>query len=346
MAKRFHPLTVSELIKETKDTISVKFSIPAELKDEYQYLPGQYLTIRTDINGESIRRSYSISSIPSEGELKISCKRVKGGRMSNYLYDNLAVGDSIEVMPADGSFTLKNPNKALILFAAGSGITPIISILKQYLKEGSSRVYLFYGNTTQEDIIFKDELESLRAQNADRMMVQHYLSGDGERLDKERVKSLVGNAPKGVADYYVCGPEGMMNTVLSALEEAGASKDEVHTEYFSNPEIEDTKQEKSAPAAPVSGDVNDIVVTLDDQDHEISLEDGESILEGAERIGIDPPFSCHSGVCTTCKAKLISGGVNMENNFGLGQDEIDDGYVLTCIGYPKEPGTKIDWDQV
>jgi len=344
MAKRFHQVAVSDLIKETKDTISVKFSIPEELKETFNYLPGQYLTLRMDINGESVRRSYSISSIPAEGELKISCKRVKEGKMSNFLFDKLAVGDQIEVMPAEGSFTLKHPEKALILFAAGSGITPIISILKQYLLEGKSRVYLFYGNTTKEDIIFKEELESLRTQNADRMMVQHYLSGDGERLDKDRVISLVGNAEAGIADYYVCGPEGMMNTVLSAMEAAGLPKDEIFTEYFSNPEIEDAS-EVTPSSAPTSDEVNHVVVTLDDQDHQIDLEDGESILEGAERIGIDPPFSCHSGVCTTCKAKLISGEVNMENNFGLGQDEIDDGFVLTCIGFPKEAGTKIDWDQ-
>lgn len=341
MSKHFHSLRVSELIKETKDAISILFDIPSELKEAFHYKPGQYLTIKKEINGEEVRRSYSLSSIPEEGKLKITSKKVENGRMSTFLYDKLSVGDALEVMPPDGNFVLKNPEKALILFAAGSGITPVISILKQYLKEGSSRVYLFYGNRSEEEIIFKNELEELRAANTGRMMVQHYLSSNGERLDKERAMSLVGNASAGIADYYVCGPEGMIKAVKSGLEAAGLPKEEIHIEYFSTPE----SAEKPATIV-TSGSAREIVVKLDDAEHQIELKDGESILEGAERIGIDPPFSCHSGVCTTCKAKLVSGEVEMENNFGLGDDEIADGYVLTCIGHPKTAGVKIDWDDV
>jgi ring-1,2-phenylacetyl-CoA epoxidase subunit PaaE len=174
-------------------------------------------------------------------------------------------------------------------------------------------------------------------------LIQHYLSGDGERLDKERVKSLVHKSSTGHSDYYVCGPIGMMKAVLSALQESASEEAKVYTEYFKNPDAGETATE--IIKVNMSGDMNKVVVRLDEEDHQIELEGGESILEGAERIGIDPPFSCHSGVCTTCKAKLISGKVRMENNFGLGQDEIDEGFVLTCIGYPEEPGTKIDWDQ-
>lgn len=341
MSKHFHSLQVEELIKESNDAISVVLKVPEDLKSTFDYRAGQYLTIKQEIGGEEVRRSYSLSSVPWEGQLKITSKKVTDGKMSTYLYDQLAVGDTLEVMPPEGNFTLKHPEKALILFAAGSGITPIISILKQYVKEGSSRVYLFYGNRTEEDVIFKAELEQLRAANSDRLMIQHFLSSNGERLDKERVMSLVGNAGAGIADYYICGPEGMISSVKGAMEEAGLPKEEIFIEYFASPELEKNTQTVSSN----SNSVSDVTVVLDGEEHQLELEEGESILEGAERFGIDPPFSCHSGVCTTCKAKLISGEVEMENNFGLGQDDIDDGYVLTCIGHPKTAGVKIDWDQ-
>lgn len=343
MVQPFYKITVSSLIRESKDAISIKLNVPDEFKLAFDFKPGQYLTIAKEIEGKSIRRSYSISSIPSDNELKISCKRIEGGQMSTYLYNELAIGEELDVKPPQGSFSLKDYQKDLILFAAGSGITPIISILKEFLLNSEKEAYLFYGNTSREDIIFFDELEELSKQYKGRLLVQHYLSGDGERLDKDRVKSLVKNRISDKADYYVCGPNGMMKVVLSALHEKASKEAGIYTEYFNNPEAEGSAKETIS--VNMSQDINKVVVRLDDQDHQIELQDGESILEGAERIGIDPPFSCHSGVCTTCKAKLISGKVRMENNFGLGQDEEDEGFVLTCIGYPEEPGTKIDWDQ-
>ena len=340
MASQFHQLPVKELIKETKDAISIIFDVPNEKKEAFEFVPGQYLTLKQSINGEEVRRSYSISSIPQEGILKVTSKKVANGKMSTFLYDSLAVGDKMEVMEADGNFTLKNPNKALILFAAGSGITPIISILKSYLANGGPRVYLFYGNRSEEEIIFKKELEELRAANSEKFMIMNFLSSNGERLDKERVKSLVGNAQAGMADYYICGPEGMINAAKEGLLESGLPQEEIHIEYFTAP-VADSEE----TTVVTSASARDIVVVLDDEEHSIELAETETILEGAERIGIDPPFSCHSGVCTTCKAKVISGEVEMDNNFGLGQDEIDQGYVLTCIGHPKTPGVKINWDE-
>ncbi len=340
MSKNFHQLKVAELVRETKDAISVIFEVPEELNSTFEFKAGQYLTIKKEINGEEVRRSYSISAIPADNQLKITSKKVENGRMSSYLYDTLSVGDVLEVMPPDGNFTLRNTEKALILFAAGSGITPIISILKQYLSFGGPRVYLFYGNRSEEDIIFKQELEALRAASSEKFMIMHFLSSNGERLDKERVKSLVGNAQAGMADYYICGPEGMISSAKSGLEEAGLPSEEIFIEYFASPENDSTPSEMALSSEP-----EDIAVVLDEEEHQIQLQKGESILEGAERIGIDPPFSCRSGVCTTCKAKLIEGEVEMDNNFGLCQDEIDDGYVLTCIGYPKTAGVKINWDE-
>lgn len=343
MVQPFYKLKVSSLSRETKEAISIRLEVPDQLKDLFEFKAGQYLTIAKEVGGNTLRRAYSISAAPHENELKITSKRVKGGKLSTYFLHELAVGEELDVKPPQGSFTLRDVNKELVLFAGGSGISPIISILKAFLKESALKAYLFYGNTSREEVIFWDELNELKEQYQGRVLVQHYLSGDGERLDQLRVKSLVENQISDKADYYVCGPKGMMKAVLAALEDQAFKGARVFTEYFNNPEAEESANETIQ--VNMSQEINKVVVRLDDQDHQIELQEGESILEGAERIGIDPPFSCHSGVCTTCKAKLISGKVRMENNFGLGQDEEDEGFVLTCIGYPEAAGTKIDWDQ-
>lgn len=342
MASHFHKLNVKELKKETKNTVSIVFDIPHELKADFGYDAGQYLTIKTFINGEEVRRSYSISSYGNE-TLQVSCKKIEGGKMSTYLFEKLAVNDQLEVMPPDGNFTLNDVNKDLILFAAGSGITPILSLLKKALVESSNAIHLYYGNRNEEEIIFKTKLQELKSQYSDRLLVQHFLSSDGERLDKQRVQSII----KGLGDrkanseYFVCGPEGMIAATKDGLLEAGVSKDQINIEYFASP-----KTEKNQVETVVSGKVNEIIAIIDDEEHLITMESGESILDAANRIGIDPPFSCQSGVCTTCKCLVQSGEVEMENNFGLGDDEVEEGFVLACISTPKTAGVKVNWDEV
>jgi len=346
MSKHFHQLTVKEIIKETLNTVSIVFNIPDAIKADFSYESGQYLTLRKTINGEDVRRSYSISSCPNVDEdIKVTSKMIPDGKMSTYLFKELGVGDELEVMSPDGNFTLKNIDTPLVLFAAGSGITPIISILKGALMNGTQTVHLYYGNRSEEEIIFKEEFSRLRDQYANRLMVQHFLSSNGERLDVDRVKSIINGIgeSKNQSYYFVCGPEGMIQAVKSGLESSAVNSNQIHIEYFASPKSEPKVEVESTNA---SAEVNDIVVVIDDEEHEISLIPGEAILDGASRIGIDPPFSCQSGVCTTCKAKLLSGEVNMDNNFGLGEDEIEEGYVLTCIGTPKTAGVKVSWDEV
>lgn len=346
MSNHFHSLKVKNIIKETRNTVSIIFDIPSYLKQEFEYKSGQYLTLKLIINGEEVRRSYSVSSSPlMNEELKISSKMIEGGKMSTYLFRELGVGDVVEVMPPQGNFTLKE-GSPLVLFAAGSGITPIISIAKDALAEGNRRVYIYYGNRTTEEIIFKDELLKLKNNYSDRLLVQHFLSSNGERIDGDRVKSIVEglNVDKNGAVFYVCGPSQMIQATETSLLDSGISRTQIQIEYFASPKSE--KKEKEISTTSTEGKVNDIVVVLDDEAYEVSLNDGETILEGAERIGIDPPYSCQSGVCTSCKAKVENGEVEMENNFGLGQDEVDQGYVLTCIGTPKTAGVKINWDDV
>ncbi len=312
MSSHFHNLQVKELKRETAKTVSIGFDIPDNLTSDFQYEAGQYLTLKATINGEDVRRSYSISSYGDEA-LQVSCKMIDGGKMSTFLVSELGVGDRVEVMPPMGNFKVKSLNETLVLFAAGSGVTPIFSILKKALKEGNNSIKLFYGNRSEDEVIFRSQLEALKSENSDRLMVQNFLSSNGERLDADRVQSLVAGLP--VSNYFVCGPEGMIAAVKDGLEKSNIAASNINIEYFASP-----KSEKKAVETIVSGEVNEIIAELDGERHNIALEAGESILDGANRIGIDPPFSCQSGVCTTCKCKVMSGEVEMENNFGLGED--------------------------
>jgi len=342
MSKHYQSLRVKEIKKETNKTVSIVFEVPESLKEDFKYKSGQYLSLRKEIGGEDIRRSYSISSCNNVDEdIQVSSKVIAGGKMSSYLFNELGVGNQLEVMAPDGNFTLKNMEQPLVLFAAGSGITPIFSILKDALANGNQTVHLYYGNRSEEEIIFNAQLKNLRAQYPNRFMVQHYLSSNGERIDQERTKNIVSslNDTKSDAQFFICGPEEMIKAVKNGLEASSIAKDQINIEYFARP-----KTDKKVTEEVVSGDVSDIQVVIDGEEYDITLEPGEAILDGASRIGVDPPFSCQSGVCTTCKAKLLSGKVEMDNNFGLGEDEIEDGYVLTCIGTPSTPGVKISWD--
>jgi ring-1,2-phenylacetyl-CoA epoxidase subunit PaaE len=343
MTRNFHNLKVKELIKETQNTVSILFSIPENLKEQFQYKSGQYLTIKKIINNEEVRRSYSISSCPTlDADIKVSSKMLEGGKMSTYFYKELGVGDELEVMPPDGSFILKRHDQPLILFAAGSGITPVISILKDALVNGSQQVHLYYGNRSEEEIIFKTELKALREKYSNRLLVQHFLSSNGERLDADRTKAIVAglSIDASVANYFICGPEGMIQAVKAGLEDSGISKVNINIEYFASP-----KAEKKESVVAASGNVNDVTLIIDGEEHKTTLTNGESILDAANRIGIDPPFSCQSGVCTTCKGKVMAGSVEMENNFGLGEDEVEEGFILTCISTPTSAGVKVSWDE-
>lgn len=344
MASHFHRLTVKEIKKETLNTVSIVFNIPEDLVTEFAYEAGQYLTLKAIIQGEEVRRSYSISSYTTtDKELQVSCKMIEGGKMSTFLFKELGVGDHLDVMAPMGSFTLDATDAPLVLFAAGSGITPIMSILKKALTEGSNTVNLYYGNRSEEEVIFKSELAVLRAQYTNRLLVQHFLSSNGERLDTDRTQHLVKGLgeEKNTANYFICGPEGMIAAVKKGLENAGVHTNQINIEYFASP-----KTEKVVSETVVSGEVVDIVAEIDGEVYNITMEEGESILDAANRIGIDPPFSCQSGVCTTCMCKVLNGTVEMENNFGLGADEEEEGYILACISKPTSAGVRVSWDEV
>lgn len=354
MSKHFRRLKVKKVIKETTEAVSIVFEIPDEIKQDFHYKAGQYLTIKAVVNGEEIRRSYSLSSSPVvENDLKITSKKVDQGRMSHFLYTAVKEGDVLEVMPPEGNFTIdiQPPNhKKYIFFAAGSGITPIISLLKTIVEtEAYSEIALYYGNRDKQQIIFYDELNRLASTYSNRLAVQHILSkGEIEggrsrsRIDKVIVDAVAKKNKDNqiTTEYFVCGPEGMILQTKESLLQAGIDKKHIHIEYFSN------SAEDKGKDTHYEGKVNEVTAILDDVEHQLVLQDGETILEAADRMGIDPPYSCQSGVCTTCKAFVKQGEVEMGESFGLDEDEIAEGYVLTCCSRPKSAGVIVSWDDV
>lgn len=339
MSTEFYSLELKEKRRETEQAVSLIWNVPTDLKQEFQYKAGQYLTIKATINGESVRRAYSISTNPKEEELKVSVKLVDGGKMSNFLINDLQEGDRVEVMQAQGTFTLEKKSDTVGFFAAGSGITPVISLIKECIQNNCSKISLHFGNRTEADAMFKSELDQL-AQEYPGFEVQYHYSSQGQRIDSSAVKN---HAMNGMCEqYFICGPEGFNEEIKNALLNLGLKDEDAHIEFFASPKSESNE---GTSAAEVSGEIADVELIIDDEHHKVSLNPQETLLEAGERIGIDPPFSCQSGVCTTCRAKVIKGKVDMENNFGLSQDEIDEGFVLTCIGKPVSPGVVVSWDE-
>ena len=341
MSQNFYPLKVKNLIKESINAVSIVFEIPNELKEKFNYKAGQYLTLIAQINGQEVRRAYSLSSCPeTDSDLKVSVKKVKDGLFSSYANDLLQIGDELKVMPPQGTFINNEESEHLVLFAAGSGITPIISILKSALHYGKQKVSLCYGNRSEAETMFKHELDALASAHSDKFSLEYFESDEADILDIAKMTSIV-KTTSNDAHYFICGPQGVITAVNESLQAANISKSHIHIEYFASP-----KTDKKEVISVVSGDVLDVVMIIDDETYEVRLNENETLLEAGERVGIDPPFSCQSGVCTTCKAKLLVGEVEMENNFGLGDDEVEEGYILTCISTPKTPGVKISWDEV
>ena len=354
----FHPLRIRKVQKETDDCVSITFEVPAELKDLYQFRQGQSLTVRRQLNGEEVRRTYSICSAPQDGVLRVAVKKVEGGAFSTWANEQLAAGEELEVMPPVGKFyTELDPaqKKNYVAFAAGSGITPVLSIIKTTLQtEPLSTFTLVYGNRTKNSIIFKEELEALKDKFLSRFRIYHILSRektDAEinygRIYRDKVEALTSRLIDlhHSDEFFLCGTEEMIFTVRDFLQEKGVGNDHIHFELFTIPGqkksvVDTSKKEVSdeGPKAKVSVKLDGILFDFD-LSHE-----GESILDAALKQGADLPYACKGGVCCTCKAKLLEGEVDMEVNWGLEQDEIERGYILTCQSHPKTGKVVVDFD--
>ncbi len=356
---RFHDLVVAEVRRETPDCVSVAFEVPATLAEAYRFVQGQYLTLRRVFDGEELRRSYSICSGRDEGELRIAVKAVPDGRFSGWINRSLMAGERLSVMTPNGRFHHPlQPGAAgrYALFAAGSGITPVISVARTVLaSEPASEVLLFYGNRTADGVIFRDALDDLKSRHLGRFSVLHILSGEDQevplclgRIDGERTRALMEafGPVETLDEALICGPGAMAETVRDALVGAGMPARRIRTERFTgNP-----GQTAAPPAAPASARPAGkaaVAVVLDGARRSFPMDyDGESIVDAGRRHGLDLPFSCKGGMCCTCRARLVAGRVDMARNYSLEPWELEAGFVLTCQSRPLTHEVVLDYDAI
>lgn len=355
MTPKFHTLTIADIRKETEDTVSIAFDIPEELISDYTFQSGQYLTLRATVAGEDIRRSYSLSSSPFENEWRVAIKKINGGKFSTFANEHLSEGQFLEVMTPTGNFQLNasvENHKSYVLFAAGSGITPIISIAKSVLKEEpNSDVTLFYGNKNFASIIFREEIEALKNKYMDRLRVVHILSRESlgnaiqkGRIDAEKIQKLhkAFLSHTEIDEVFVCGPESMIHDVKDTLATHVKDVKNIHFELFTTADIPKVEHQKDANEPTIASNVK---VIIDGDTIELALDsDGDSILDAAFKAGGDLPFACKGGVCCTCKAKILEGTASMDINYALEPDEVEAGYILTCQAHPTSKTLTVSFD--
>jgi ring-1,2-phenylacetyl-CoA epoxidase subunit PaaE len=362
MASHFRTLRVKDVRRETSDCVSIGFIVPDELKEEFRFRQGQNITIRSRTGGEEIRRSYSICSSPLDNELRIAVKKVPEGRFSGYANEQLLAGQELEVLPPTGKFyTELDPTqqKNYLAFAAGSGITPVLSLIKATLAiEPKSRFTLVYGNRSRATIIFKDALEALKDRYIDRFALHHILSRETMdaslnqgRIDAGKCLELGEKLidPKKMDEVFICGPGEMIFTIKDWLEKNGVDKKKIHFELF---QTRETKAAAPAPhpqgnakPTPSKEKTSKVTIRLDGISFDFDLAyEGEAILDAALRQGADLPFACKGGVCCTCRARLTEGQVEMEVNYALETEELAAGFILTCQSHPRTERVIIDFD--
>ena len=354
----FHSLRVKKVQKETEDCVSITFDVPEEMGDTFQFCQGQNLTIKKVLNGEELRRNYSICSSPFDKTLRVAVKKVEGGAFSTWANEELKAGDYLDVMPPTGKFYTElhaDQKKAYVAFTAGSGITPILSIIKTtLLTEPQSTFTLVYGNRTKTSIIFKEELEALKDKFIDRFRVYHVLSREktdapinNGRIDTEKLDLFFNKVIdiNRCDEFFLCGPEEMIFCIKGYLAGKGVPADKVHFELFTVPGQKKATINSAQVFTESSGPVSKISVKLDGIMFDFDLaQEGESILDAALKQGADLPYACKGGVCTTCKAKVLNGDVRMDVNWGLEPDEVAQGFVLTCQSHPTSENVTIDFD--
>lgn len=359
----FHLLRVSEIREETPEAISIQFDVPSQLKEAYDFKPGQYLTLRRQINGEEVRRSYSICAAPDDNELRVAVKILKDGKFSNFAHQELKVGDEMEVMPPLGKFTPRenqepSVKKNYLAFVAGSGITPVMSIMKSVLKnQPESTFTLVYGNKNRSNVIFKEGIEGLKNKFMERLVIHYLFTREAAdtaiyngRINAEKVKAF----QKFLIDLdrtdevFICGPEEMILDLRSYfLDKLSWDSHRVHFELFSSPDQPSQQhsewQEKAQQIDPSKQ--SKVIVHLDGSAHEMQLGyNARSILDQALMEGLDLPYACKGGVCCTCRAKLLEGEVDMEVNYGLEPEEIEQNFILTCQAHPRSDKVVVDFD--
>ncbi len=357
MAVHFHKLKVKEVKTETPDCVSIAFTVPQDLQSEFLFEQGQNITIKKEIDGEEIRRSYSICSAPFENELRVAVKKVDDGKFSGFANTILKAGDELDVLPPTGKFNTKlqaTNNKQYLAFAAGSGITPVISIIKTTLQtEPASQFTLVFGNRGRHSIIFFEELEALKNRYLNRFNFINILSREKTdapinfgRIDTNKLTELNKLIDyKNIDEFFICGPEEMIFCVKDFLEQIDIDKKKIHFELFTTPGQKQSSVVSRQSSSQDKGPTSKITVKLDGRSFDFDLGfNSENILDAALKQGADLPFACKGGVCCTCKAKLLEGEVEMDVNWGLEQEEVEQGYILTCQSHPTTEKVVVDFD--
>jgi ring-1,2-phenylacetyl-CoA epoxidase subunit PaaE len=356
MAEHFHALRVKDVVPETADANSIRLEIPPELRDRFVFKAGQHLTLRATIHGEEVRRNYSLCTAPADGDWMVTVKRIGGGLFSNWVGNQLRAGDTLDVMPPHGSFTTEfsiSKPRHLVGIAGGSGITPVMSLIKTLLREEpDSRFTLFYGNRDSSSVIFLEALAGLKDKHLGRFEIYHFLDQeeqdielfngmlDRERLD-EAIAALVPDAAE-VDGWFICGPGPMMDAAEGALLDRNIAKERIHIERFTADRPPEAVAKEIAQLQTQAEGVT-VAVTLDGRTRKVPFTAG-NILDSARTSGLPAPFACKAGVCATCRAKVTKGKVEMAARYGLTDAEVADGYVLTCQSVPVGDGVAVDYD--
>jgi len=356
MSAQFHPLKVVEIVPETAEANSIRFEIPPELRDEFAFKAGQHLTLRATIDGEEVRRNYSLCTAPADSDWMVTVKRIGGGLFSNWVGDQLKPGDTVEVMVPHGSFTTDfdaAKSRHLVGIAGGSGITPVMSLIKTLLREESqSRFTLLYGNRDSSSVIFLEALAGLKDKHLRRLEIYHFLDQEEQdielfngMLNRERVEEAIAHLVPDAAEvegWFICGPGPMMDAAEGALLDRNIPTERIHIERFTADRPPEAVAQEIAQLQSQAQGVT-VAVTLDGRTRRVPFTAG-NILDSARAAGLPAPFACKAGVCATCRAKVTKGKVEMAARYGLTDEEVADGYVLTCQSVPVGDGVAVDYD--
>ena len=348
----YHPLRVARVIDETSEARSIVLEIPDALRDLFAYEAGQFLTFRFEVEGEKLVRCYSLASCPaSETEHKVTVKRIQDGRVSNWIHDTLAAGHVVEVMRPAGLFTLRNRDHPVVLFGAGSGITPCISIVKTALATTGRRVRLLYANRDEASVIFRSELDDLESRYRDRLRVVYRYDAVHGFADEAAIRDFAGAGAD--ADFYVCGPAPFMELVLRALRGLGVAREHVFVERFGSPDeaAPASASEAAPPAAKAAAEASArsdeaavaLRVTLGGATHEVACGPVDTVLAAVRRAGLEPPFACEEGYCGCCMARVREGAVDMKANDCLDRGQVAEGWVLTCQSVPRAGVLRVEY---
>jgi ring-1,2-phenylacetyl-CoA epoxidase subunit PaaE len=356
MAEHFHALRVLEIVPETNEANSIRFEIPPELRDRFAFKAGQHLTLRAMLNGEEVRRNYSLCTAPAENDWLVTVKRIGGGLFSNWVGDALKAGDTLDVMPPHGSFTTEfdaAKSRHLVGVAGGSGITPVMSLIKTLLREEpQSRFTLLYGNRDSSSVIFLEALAALKDKHLGRFEIYHFLDQEEQdialfngMLNRERLEEAIEHLVPGAADvdgWFICGPGPMMDAAEGVLLDRNVAKERIHIERFTADRPAGAVVKEMAQLQTQAEGVS-VAVTLDGRTRRVPFTAG-NILDSARAAGLPAPFACKAGVCATCRAKVTKGKVEMAARYGLTDEEVAAGYVLTCQSVPLGDGVAVDYD--